>query len=64
MKEKRTFELNLTVEFSGLVREAKREMIWHDLQYAIENEEPVNNLPGYGEDFWLDDIKLVLTPQN
>lgn len=62
MKEKRTFNLSLTVEFSGLVSETARELIWRDLEYAIENEEPVNKLPGYNEDWYLEDIKLVTTP--
>lgn len=54
----KTYSLELKLEFTALVDDHERELIWRRVEEAIINELPLNSVIGYDEDFWIEDIHL------
>lgn len=58
IEETKVVSLELKVNFSPLTTARYRKTVWERLKEAYLNEEPLNQVEGYGDDFYVDDIKL------
>lgn len=62
-EEIKTFALELKVNFSPLVTEDYKKLTWARIEDAYVNEVALRDIEGYSEDWYIDDIK-VLIPKN